>query len=450
MDRRNFLQTTAAATSAATLVSTVSAAADSKPRRVGLIGCGWYGKCDLLQLLNVAPVEVVALCDVDSAMLNEAADLIATRQQSKQRPQTYSDYRKLLDAHELDIVLVATPDHWHALPMIAAVESGADVYVQKPTGVDVLESKAMLDAARKTGQVVQVGTQRRSTPHLIEAKQRVVDAGLLGDIAHAEVCCYYHMRAKGNPPDIAPPANLDYDAWTGPAPMKPYNELVHPRKWRAYMEYGNGIVGDMCVHMLDMVRWQLGLGWPTRISSSGGILVDPESRANISDTQVATFEFPNLNVVWTHRSWGDAPDPNYPWAGIIYGTKGTLKLSVNGYDFRPRGGGEKLHGEPLIEIDKYPTDESDAKDWRLELHVASAIRGHMLDFLSAIDSRSRPVADIEQAHISSASCILANLSVELGRDLTFDAGKHVVVDDDEATTRLRREYRKPYVHPAEA
>ena len=142
--------------------------------------------------------------------------------------------------------------------MIAAVEAGADVYVQKPTGVDVLESKAMLDAARKTGRIVQVGTQRRSTPHLIEAKQRVVEAGLLGEVAHAEVCCYYHMRSRANPPDTKPPANLDYEMWTGPAPMRPYNQLVHPRSWRAFMEYGNGIVGDMCVHMLDMVRWQLG------------------------------------------------------------------------------------------------------------------------------------------------------------------------------------------------
>ena len=176
--------------------------------------------------------------------------------------------------------------------------------------------------------------------------------------------------------------------------------------------------------------------------------MDTESKANITDTQTATFDFNDLDVVWTHRSWGNAPDPEYPWAGILYGTKGTLKLSVNKYDFIPRGGGEKLHGDAVIEEDKFPTDTSDVKDWRLELHVASAIRGHMKNFLAAIDNRSRPIADIEQGHISSASCIMANVAMDLGRTLHFDPKTHTVVDDPEATRLLRREYRKPYVHPA--
>lgn len=446
MDRRSFIAASAAATTV--LSSKAYATESNKPRRVGLIGCGWYGKCDLLQLLNVEPVEVVSLCDVDSRMLDECADLIASRQKSKKRPRTYANYQDMLAEKDLEIVLIATPDHWHALAMIAAVEAGADVYVQKPTGVDTLESKAMLDAARRTGRVVQVGTQRRSTPHLIEAKQRIVDEGLLGDVAFSEVCCYYHMRANKNPPAIAPPEYLDFDAWTGPAPLMPYNELIHPRSWRAFMEYGNGIVGDMCVHMLDLTRWQLGLGWPKRISSTGGIMVQTDSIANITDTQTATFDFDEMDVVWTHRSWGSAPDSKYPWAAIIYGEKGTLKLSVNGYDFEPRGGGQKLSGEPLIELDEYPMDKSDQKKWRLELHVASAIRGHMKDFLKAIDERSKPIADIEQGHISSASCFMANVALDLGRTLEFDPETHTIVGDSDATLSLKRPYREPYTHPA--
>jgi predicted dehydrogenase len=450
MDRRKFIA--AGIGSGAAIASAISAKAyadDSpKKRRVGLIGCGWYGKCDLLQLINVEPVEVVSLCDVDSKMLDEAADLIESRQASKKLPRTYANYREMLAEKDLDIVLIATPDHWHALPMIAAVEAGADVYVQKPTGVDVLESKAMLDAARRTGRVVQVGTQRRSTPHLIEAKERVVDAGLLGKVASVQTCCYYHMRAQGNPPDQAPPSHLDYEAWTGPAPMRPYNPLVHPRSWRAFMEYGNGIVGDMCVHMLDMVRWQLGLGWPKTISSSGGIFVQVDSKANITDTQSAIFDFGDIIVGWDHRSWGDPPDPEYPWAGIIYGDKGTLKLSVNKYEFIPRGRGEKLSGVALIETDKYPTDLEDQKNWKLELHVASAIRGHMKDFLAAIDQRSKPIADIEQGHISSASCFLANNALTLGRSITFDPATHRAVDDEEASQIMKRPYRTPHQHPA--
>lgn len=446
MDRRSFMVSSGVLASA---VSSVAyAAPKSAPRRVGLIGCGWYGKCDLMQLLNVEPVEVVSLCDVDSQLLNEAADLIATRQANKQRPRTYADYRQMLAEKDLDIVLIATPDHWHALPMIAAVEAGADVYVQKPTGVDVLESKAMLDAARRTGQVVQVGTQRRSTPHLMEAKERVVDAGLLGKIAAVETCCYYHMRANGNPPDIAPPPHLDYEAWTGPAPMRPFNQWTHPRSWRAFMEYGNGIVGDMCVHMLDMVRWQLGLGWPKTVSSTGGIRVQTDSRANITDTQTAIFQFDDLAVTWNHRSWGDPADPEYPWGAFIYGERGTLKMDVHKYEFTPRGRGEKLTGTALFETDKYPNDLVDQEKWALELHVASSIRQHMRDFLTAIDQRSKPVADIEQGHITSSACFLANQSLALGRSLTFDPETHTIVDDEEATAGLKRPYRQPYHHPA--
>jgi predicted dehydrogenase len=274
MNRRRFLKKSSAAAFALTAASYVPFTfAAEKPKRVGVIGTGWYGKCDLFRLIQVAPVEVVSLCDVDKRMVAEAAEMTATRQASKKMPRTYGDYREMLKERDLDIVIIAPPDHWHALPMIAACQAGADVYVQKPTGVDVVESQAMLAAARKYNRVVQVGTQRRSTPHLIEARDRIIREGRLGKIGLVEICCYYHMRARENPPDSAPPEHLDYEMWTGPAPMRPYNPLVHPRRWRAFMEYGNGIVGDMCIHMFDMVRWMLDLGWPKRVASSGGINV---------------------------------------------------------------------------------------------------------------------------------------------------------------------------------
>lgn len=445
MKRRNFLQSSAATVAlAASARDALGAVADGPAKRVGLIGTGWYGKVDLLRLIQVAPVEVVSLCDVDSQMLSGAADIVAERQSSGKRPRLYGDYRKMLAEKDLDLVLIGTPDHWHALPMIEAVKSGADVYVQKPTGVDVIESQAMMAAARKYKKVVQVGTQRRSTPHLIDARNKVVLEGLLGNVAYAEVCCYYHMRARGNPPNIDPPAHLDYEMWTGPAPMRPYCDWTHPRKWRAFMEYGNGIMGDMCVHMYDMVRWMLDLGWPNRISSSGGIMMDKESRANIADTQTATFEHDDIDVVWNHRSWGDAPDKDYPWAAFIYGDKGTLKLDVHKFEFVPRGGGKTIRGEALFEYEKYPEDKTE-KD--LERHVASAVRGHMLDWLAAIEERSKPVADIEQGHISSSSCILANMSMKLGRSLDWDASAHWVKSDDEANQQLARPYREPWVHP---
>jgi predicted dehydrogenase len=443
MNRRNFLRLTAATLAFSAFGGYAAEFADQK-KRVGLIGCGWYGKCDLFRLIQVAPIEVVSLCDVDKNMLAHAADMVAERQVSKRKPRTYGDYRQMLKEKDLDVVLIGTPDHWHALTMIAAAEAGADIYVQKPISVDIIEGQAMLAAARKYKRVVQVGTQRRSTPHLIEAKDTILKEGRLGKIGLIEICCYYHMRASENPPDTAPPDYLNYEMWTGPAPMRPYNKLVHPRSWRAFMEYGNGIIGDMCIHMLDMVRWMLDLGWPKEVSSSGGILVDKRSKANISDTQTATFDFGDVKVVWTHRTWGEAPDPKYPWAATFYGDKGTLKASVMGYDFIPSGGGQAVHRDVTYELEQYPEDKTE-KD--LEKHVAPAIRVHMKDFLKAISQRSKPVADIEQGYISTASCILANMSMQLGRSLAWDEKSGQIVGDEQANHLLRRPYRAPWVHP---
>jgi hypothetical protein len=197
--------------------------------------------------------------------------------------------------------------------------------------------------------------------------------------------------------------------------------------------------------MLDMVRWMLGLGWPARISSTGGILVARNTRSNISDTQTATFEFPDLPVVWQHRRWGDAPDPKYPWGATFYGDKGTLKASVFGYDFNPAGKPQAVtHRDVTYELEQYPEDKTEE---RLERHCAPAIRYHMKNLLVSIANRGRPVADIEEGYISAASCILANMSMQLGRTLAWDPRRNQVVGDEEANRLLRRPYRAPWVHP---
>lgn len=460
MNRRTFVQLSALGAAGLALTRSRYAYADEfsdMKKRVALIGSGWYGKADLLRLIQVAPVNVVSICDVDKKMAEDAAELIASRQVSKAKPRIYSDYRQLLKEKDVEIVLIGTPDHWHALPMIEAVNAGMDVYCQKPIGVDVVECQAMLAAARKTNRVVQIGTQRRSTPHLIDCK-KIIEDGKLGKIAHVEIYCYYHMRATDTPPDEAPPANLDYEMWTGPAPMRPYNKLCHPRRWRAFMEYGNGIVGDMCVHMLDMTRWMMNLGWPKSVASSGGIFVDKKSKANITDTQTATFDFGDVDVVWNHRTWGglsagfeydvtgkDGKYPRYPWGATFYGDRGTLECSVMGYTFVPEGKNPAIeHKDVKYELDEFPEDKTE-KD--LEKHVAPAIRGHMKDLLRNIVSRGKPVADIEQGCISSASSIMANVAMQLGRTLTWDAAKGQVKGDDEANKLLKRPYRGPWVHP---
>jgi predicted dehydrogenase len=351
----------------------------------------------------------------------------------------------MLAERDLEAVIVSTPDHWHALAMIEAVRAGADVYVEKPISLDVVEGQAMVAAARRHGRVVQVNTQRRSTPHLVEARERFVRAGRLGKVGLVEIYSYYPARNDPNPPDASPPATLDWEMWTGPAPMRPYNTSVHPVGWRAFMAYGNGLLGDMCIHMLDMVRWMLGLGMPRRVSSSG-MRLDPRAKADITDAQTATFDYGDLQVVWTHRRFGPPPDPLYPWGATFFGDQATLKASVMRYDFVPNDGSPGAHREVAYELDKYPEDRTEEG---LEQHVAPALRAHLRNFLECVETRARPVADIEEGHVSTAACLLANLSMRLGRTLEWDPATGRVARDDEATALLRRPYRAPWIHPGE-
>ncbi|MDE0561386.1 Gfo/Idh/MocA family oxidoreductase [Algoriphagus sp. NF] len=416
------------------------------PIRTALIGAGWYGKSDLFRLIQVADIDVVGLADPDKNMLEAAGKLVSERQKSGKVPPLYENYQDLLAKEKPELVLIGSPDHWHALQAIDSLKAGAHVYLQKPISVDVIEGEAILAAARKYNRVVQIGTQRKSTPHLITAKKEIIDTGKLGKISHAEVCCYFHMRANGNPPIQEVPDFFNYELWTGPAPLRPYDGLPHTRWWRTFMEYGNGITGDMCVHMLDTVRWMLKLGWPTQVTGTGGIYVQKDGKSNIADTQTAIFEFPELNVVWQHRTWGNPVDPEYPWAFKIYGENGMLAGSTMQADYFPYGDGEEpIHYDVVYEKEEYPEDVTED---RIELNAAPATRLHMKDWLKAIDNNTRPIADVEEGHISTASCILANISMELGgRPLRYDPKSMTVIDDAEATAKLRRPYRAPYQHP---
>jgi predicted dehydrogenase len=447
INRRSFLQSTSTAFAASILGAYGQDLVNRKPRRVGLIGAGWYGKSDLWRLAQVAPIDIVAISDPDKNMLAGAVEIAKQRQKSGAAPRTFGDYREMLKQEKFDIVIVGSPDHWHCLHAIAAMEAGSDVYCQKPISVDVMEGEAMLAAARKLKRVVQIGTQRKSTPHLIDAKKQIIEGGLLGKVGHVDMCCYYHMRANGNPPVEPVPDFLDYEMWTGPAPLRPYDGIPHRRWWRTFTEYGNGIMGDMCVHMYDTARWMLGLGWPRRISSSGGIFVQKDGKSNIPDTQTATFEHEGVTCSWTHRSWGLPTDPDYPWALFIHGEKGTLKASTMRAEFVPFDKkAQPIRFDCLFEKDQYPEDAGE-KD--IELNAAPATRRHMLDFLAAIDQHSKPVADIEQGHISTAACLLANVSMKLGgRALSYDPEKRIITGDTAATEFLARAYRAPWTRPS--
>ena len=408
--------------------------------QMGFIGLGGQGTARLEEFMQHDDVDVAALCDVDEDHLNHA--LAEVEKLRGKKPKGFHDFRQLLEQREIDAVMIATPDHWHALPMIEAAKAGVDIYVQKPISVDVVEGQAMLAAARKYKRVVQVGMQRRSTPHLMEARD-LIKEGKLGTIGLVEIYSYGGGRASY--PQPAPvPETLDWEFWVGPAPMMPYSpEIQH--NWRQFMEYGNGTIGDMGIHMFDMVRWFLDLRWPKRISSFGGLRVLKGGKSNIADAQTAMFDYDGFTVVWQHRRFGPSADPNYPWGATLYGSQGTLKAGVMGYDFIPAGrGAQTIHKDVTYELDQYPEDKTEP---RLEKHVAPAIRVHMKNLLANMATRGRPVSDIEEGYISSSCCILANLSMQLGRTLEWDAAKEVVVGDEEANRLFRRPYRKPWIHP---
>jgi predicted dehydrogenase len=444
MQRREFLySTTALATLAAMQHKVFAAGTDGLPK-VALIGTGWYGKTDLLHLMQVADVNVVGLCDVDRKMVEAAAELVSQRQPSKKRPPVYGDYRELLSAQKPEIVLIGTPDHWHCLPMIDACRQGADVYVQKPISFDVVEGQAMVAAARKYGATVQVGLERRATPHLLEARDRFITPGKLGKIAFVDIHSYYGSPGEF-PPDEAPPAYLDWEQYVGPAPWRDYNPGIHPRSWRNCGEFSNGQTGDLCVHFFDLVRYFLDLDWPKSISATGGRLMRPaDSNVNVHDTQVATFDYGDRQVVWTQRNWGANPEPDYPWGATLYGDRGTLKLSIHSYDFVSKDGSETVRGEWVDEREQYPGDVAHNET---ELFAAPGNRAMMRNFLQSRNQEEKLIADIEQGFISTACCLLANLSMDLGRSLTWDAGQGRVVEDAQANERLSRPYRKPWEHP---
>ncbi|MBT5902235.1 MAG: Gfo/Idh/MocA family oxidoreductase [Opitutaceae bacterium] len=447
MNRRSFVSTLATAGAVAATSPRLFGADAMKPPTIGLIGSGWYGGVNLNSLVKNTGGRVTSLCDVSTKQLSETLDFVAERQSHV--PKTFADYNDMLDADVPDIVIVATPDHWHAMPAIAAMRAGADVFVEKPIGVDVVEGEAMVAAARKYDSVVQVNTQRRSYPIFRHVKKEFIQAGRLGEIGQVETYGYVGGGRKGISEVVPVPDYLDYDAWTGPAPMRPFTANKEDRGWRRYQEYGNGIIGDMGVHKIDVARWLLDLGWPTKIYSTGGIRFPEGTDANTPDHQHAILEYPDLTMSWVHRTWGKSPIVNSRhwsdgWGVRITGSKGTLDVTMLHYTFTPNGPGEvETFHELSPDGDPAHADFSGGTK-PLE---ARAEANHAADFMAARASRSRPVADIEEAHISSACCQLANVSLELGRPVSYDPTTRTVRGDAEATALLAREYRTGWKHP---
>ena len=451
MNRRIFLRTTAAASALSTFNFHILGAEDKagKKYRTVLIGCGWWGNNILLSAMASGACEIVALCDVDDRQI--APTLASVKAGTGDSPKTYKDYRELLAKEKPEIVINGTPDHWHALITIAAVKAGAHVYVEKPISHTIMEGRAMVNAAKAAGRVVQVGTHRRVSPHNVSGRE-FIRSGKAGEIGMVR-CFVHYGGGKDKPlPTVEVPKELDWDMWCGPAPLRPYNGgdprdksqawrgAIHPRGFRSYLDYANGTLGDWGIHWLDQVLWITGEKYPRKIFSTGGrpikgpvVLTPNEQTSDSPDHQLATFEFEKFTVQWEHRQFaGNATDKGENVGCYFYGTKGIFHQGwQKGWTFYPVN-------------DKEPVIHEDA---RLHEPDSQNIKELWADFLNAIRTGAKPVSDIEEIHRSTNVALLGMLSLKLGRSIEWDGVKETIVGDEAANKLLRRDYRKGWEYP---
>ena len=438
--RRHFLQSSLAAGAAAGVLAAPAVHAQEKAKRyrTALVGTGWWGMNILGEAVASEACEVVGLCDVDENQLKIAEEKL--RPKTSDQPKRYGDFRELLEKEKPEICIVATPDHWHPLITIAAVRSGAHVYVEKPIGHTIREGRAMVKAARDTGKTVQVGTHRRVSPHNVSGIE-FLKSGKAGKIGMVRAFVHYGGGPERVRPNEEPPPGLNWDMWCGPGPQRPYNPAIHPKGFRNFLDYANGTLGDWGIHWMDQILMWTDEKFPKRVSSVGGRYIKGPAvngqqgqTTDAPDCQVAQFEFESFTAVWEHRQFaGNNAEKGENVGCYFYGTGGTFHQGwQKGWTFYPASGQAPVqHQDPQL----HDPDSQNIKEL-------------FADFLDAIKTKRRPVSDIEVAHRSTNMSLLGMLSLKLGRSLAWDGDKELVLGDDEANRLLAREYRKPWEYPA--
>ncbi|MGE5610389.1 MAG: Gfo/Idh/MocA family protein [Bacillota bacterium] len=421
LNRREFLAT-AMASAAVIPALSANAAENSAPLKMGLIGCGWYGMVDAQAALKVGGVEIVAICDVDSEHLKASADKLEKLQGN--RPQTFKQYTELLNVPGLQAVIIATPPHWHALQFIAAVEKNLDVYCEKPLAYDIREGRAMVEAAKKSGRIVQIGFQRRQAGAIQQARE-YIQAGKAGRIVQVDVQIHYTAGMQDAMPQD-PPASLDWDLWCGPGPKISYSPQVGHMAWRLEKTSGHGHLVDWGIHLIDATRWILGESTPRTVQASGGIYYFKD-KITTPDVLTASFDFAKCPVTWRHRIWGaEEYTPAISNGIFFYGDKETVFVTDDRWVVIPRGKG---------------------KDRKVNQAGTDAGTLHMADFLKAVRTRQQPGCTIEDAYRSTATVKLAMIAYETGAKITWDEKAEQIVGNPEAAKLLKREYRSPWQHP---
>lgn len=422
--RRNFLGTaTAAGAMALTLPRSPAAeGAGGRKIKLGLVGCGWYGLVNVKAALKAGGAEIAGICDVDSEHLAKSAEEIEKLQGS--RPQTFKLYDDLLKMPELEGMIIATPPHWHALQFIAACERGLDIYCEKPLAYDVREGRAMVEAAQKSGRIIQIGFQRRQAAGFGEAR-RYLQEGKAGAIISVDAQIHY-TAGTSDPAPQPPPASLDWDLWCGPGPLIPYSPQVGHKSWRLEKTSGHGHLVDWGIHLIDTARWMLSEGAPRSVTAAGG-LYSLKGKITTPDVLTAHFEFASCPLTWRHRIWGAQElDPDTSNGLFFYGEKETVFCTDNQWVVIPRGKGAER-----------------------QVHAAKNDAGglHMAEFLEAVRTRQQPSCSPLEGHLSTAAVKLAMISYDTGSKVNWDAQTEQIADNPAASALLQRAYRAPWQHP---
>ncbi len=378
-----------------------------------------------------AGADMKTFCDLDDEILRKVGAEIAEAQ--GRPPEFVHEFERVLADKSIDGVMIATPDHWHARMALLALHAGKDVYVEKPLCQTIREGQMIRDAARKYNRVVQVGTQRRSGDSFKAAVEYVASGGL-GKICEVKAWIYQVRETIGNPPDSDPPPGINYDAWLGPAPKRPFNKNRFHYNWRFFWDYGNTELGNQGVHMLDVALWGIQLMrkktnvYPQRVSATGGIYWLDDAK-EVPDTQSVAYDYGDLMLHFELRSFANDHTLHVgqgrggtDFYTAFYGTEGTLMAGNKGWRVYRRDGA----AGPSMDL----TPETHEKNW-----------------IECIKSRERPHSDIEIGRLSTMLCHLGNISYKLRRDVHFDGAKEDFGSDREANALLVKEYRTPYELP---
>lgn len=425
MKRRIFLKVASAGSAAALTSMYFPQDTMSRKIKTGLIGSGWYGMVDAKAALKTGSVEISAICDVDSEHLAKSADELEKLQGI--RPKTFKYYKDLLEMKGLETVIIGTIPHWHALQFIDTCSKGLDIYCEKPLAYDIMEGVAMVNAARKADNIIQIGFQRRQALSFLKVRE-IIGSGRIGDLRQIVAQIHYNP----GPQDTRiqePPASLDWEEWCGPAPKLDYRPSIGHISWRLEKEYGNGHLVDWGIHHIDIIRRITGESMPDDIYATGGIYV-LKDKITTPDTLNVKFGFRSVPVIWNHRLWGNGDvNSEYNNGIFFYGEKGTIFADDS--KVKIFGMGKDVSAEVL----SFPTPDMQEK--------------HVANFFEAVRKKDRKLIDCtpEDAFQSTATVQLAMISYNTGSVVRWDNENKSILNDQEASALLKREYRKNYIHP---